>query len=35
MKTIAKIMNTFMRVKNLRASTENPPYMRLVIEHIA
>ena len=34
MKTIAKIINIFGGVKNLHASIENPPYMRLVIEDI-
>ena len=34
MKTIAKIINIFGGVKNLYASIENPPYMRLVIEDI-
>ncbi len=34
MKTIAKIINIFGGVKNLYASIENRPYMRLVIEDI-
>jgi hypothetical protein len=34
MNTIAKIINIFGGVKNLHASIENPPYMRLVIEDI-
>ena len=34
MKTIAKIINIFGGAKNLYASIENPPYMRLVIEDI-
>jgi len=34
MKTIAKIISIFGGVKNLHASIENPPYMRLVIEDI-
>jgi hypothetical protein len=34
MKTIAKIINIFGGLKNLHASIENRPYMRLVIEEI-
>jgi len=34
MRTIAKIINILGGVKNLHASIENPPYMRLVIEDI-
>jgi hypothetical protein len=33
-KTVAKIITIFGGVKNLYASIENPPYMRLVIEDI-
>jgi hypothetical protein len=34
MKTIAKIITIFGGVKNLYASIDNPPFMRLVIEDI-
>ncbi len=34
MKTIVKIINIFGGVKNVHASIENPPYIRLVIEDI-